>query len=106
MRLASLLIGTLFALPLALAACGDDAKANDAEPFNTLQDCYDDHHVEENLPADEAIVVCCVDHPIAGVHPSCGDTAAACVTHVDAELDPAVTSDEIAAACAEYIDQK
>jgi hypothetical protein len=106
MRIASLLIASLFALPLALTACGDDGKDNDAEPFATLQDCYDDHHVEENLPAAQAIVVCCIDHPIAGVHPSCGDTEAACVTHLDAELDDSVTSDEITAACADYIDQK
>lgn len=106
MRIASLLIASWFALPLALTACGDDTNANDAEPFDTLQDCYDDHHVEENLPVAQAIVVCCVDHPIAGVHPSCGDTEDACIAHVDAELDSSVTSDEIAAACADYIDKK
>jgi len=106
MRIASCLIASLFALPLVLAACGDDQKAEDAEPFATLQDCYDEHHVEESLPVTEALVVCCVDHPINGVHPSCGTTKAECVTHIGAEIDPALTTDEIDATCTDYIAQK
>ena len=105
MRIATALAISLIALPLTLAACGghDDG---DSEPFDTLQDCYDDHHNVENLTVQKAIVVCCLDHPIAGVHPSCLDSAAACVGHVRAALDASVTDNDISAACTTYIDEK
>lgn len=89
-------------LTLSLVACSHD---HGAEPFATLQDCYDDHHGVEALPVLEAIAVCCIDHPIAGVSPACGATQAACEAFVDAELDPSVTTADITAACADYITQ-
>jgi len=105
MRLATAFVVALCSLPLVLAACSDD-KA-DAEAFATLQACFDDHHGgAESLPVAEAIAVCCLDHPIAGVNPSCKDTAADCIAHVDAELDSTVTASEIQAACTDYINQK
>jgi len=105
MRIITALLGFSFVLPLALAACGD-SEPMDADPFDTLQACYDDHHVMENLPVQRAIVVCCLDHPIAGVHPSCKDTQADCVTHVRAELNASVLDADITAACTTYISQK
>jgi hypothetical protein len=104
MRIATALISALFASSFALTACSD--KEEDAEPFDTLQDCYDDHHNVEMLAVQKAIVVCCLDHPIAGVHPSCGSTQAECTTHVDAELDSSVVAADIQAACTDYISQK
>jgi hypothetical protein len=88
-------------LPLMLTACGGDGEA----AFATLQDCYVDHHEVENLSIHDSIVVCCLDHPIAGVNPSCLNTQADCVSHVDAELDPSVSLSEIQAACTDYIDE-
>jgi hypothetical protein len=106
-RITSLVLSSLLALPFVLAACGgDDGNDEDAEEFPTLQACFDEHHNMESLPTDQAIVVCCTDHPIAGVHPSCGATAMDCETHVDSELDDtSATADEITTACQEYIDQ-
>jgi hypothetical protein len=104
-RLISALCASLLAFPLVLAACGSSDDA-DAEPFDTLADCYDDHHNVEMLTIQEAIVVCCLDHPIAGVHPSCGDTQPACATHVTTELGTTVTDPDVQAACTTYIDQK
>jgi hypothetical protein len=105
MRIATALVASLFGFSLVLAACGDSAQ--DAEPFDTLQACFDDHHNgAESLPVAQAITVCCLDHPIAGVHPSCKDTMADCVTHVDAELDSTVLAADIQAACTDYISQK
>jgi len=105
MRIATTLVASLFGSSLVLSACGD--KTEDAEPFATLQACFDDHHSgAESLPVANAITVCCLDHPIAGVHPSCKDTVVDCVTHVDAELDSTVTPSDIQAACADYINQK
>jgi hypothetical protein len=94
---------SLFACSLALSACGGDA---DDEGYDTLQACYDDHHLVENLPVLQAIATCCLNHPIMGVAPSCEDTVAACVTHVEAELDSSVTTPDIQAACTEYVSQR
>jgi hypothetical protein len=103
MRIARALVSISLAFPLVLAAC---SKSEDADPFDTLQACYDEHHTMENLPVLESIVVCCLDHPIAGVHPSCKDTQADCVAHVDAELDPSVSPSDIQMACTDYISKK
>jgi hypothetical protein len=105
MRTVTALVVSLFVLPLISTACGDSATP-DADPFDTLQDCYDEHHTMESLSTHDAIVVCCLDHPIAGVHPSCGNSQVECVAHVDQELDSSVTTDDITAACTTYIDQK
>jgi hypothetical protein len=86
-------------------ACGGSSSM-DADPFDTLQACFDEHHGTESLSVQQAIVVCCLDHPIAGVHPSCDSTQAACVTHVRAELDATVLASDIDAACTTYISQK
>jgi hypothetical protein len=91
-------------LSLVLAACGD--SKSDADPFDTLQACFDEHHNMESLSVHDAIVVCCLDHPIAGVHPSCKDTQADCVAHVRAELTATTLDADIAAACTTYIMQK
>jgi hypothetical protein len=104
-RISAALLVSLFALPLAIAACGD-SNQGDADPFDTLQACFDEHNKEESLPVQMAIVVCCVDHPIAGVHPSCKDSQADCVTHVRTELDSSVTDTDITAACTDYIKKK
>ena len=101
MRIAIALLAMTLTLPLTLAACGGDEE----EGFDTLQACYDDHHNEESLSIHDSIVVCCLDHPIAGVHPSCLDTQAECVTHVDAALDPSVSLSEIQTACTDYVDE-
>jgi hypothetical protein len=109
MRIARTLLTSVFALPLVLVACGDDKKTGEDEPFDTLQDCYDDHHSgDEGLPIQQAIVVCCIEHPIgsAGEHPSCGATQPDCITHVRAELDPSVADGDITAACTDYVNQK
>lgn len=92
----------LLALSLALPACGDEPE----ESYDTLQLCYDEHHGPEAFSVVQAIVVCCLDHPIVGVAPSCKETQAECVAHVDAELDASVSTTDIQAACTEYITQK
>jgi hypothetical protein len=93
-------IASLFALPLVVTGCGHDEEG---EAFDTLEACYEDHHGDEGLEVQQAIVVCCLEHPIAGVRPSCGDTAAACATHVTTELGEGIAAADIQAACATYI---
>ena len=88
------------------AACsGNDG---DSEPYDTFQACYTDHHVTESLPADQAIVVCCIEHPIgsAAKNTVCGADSASCVTYVTAQVTTsAPTSAEIMAGCMTYQSQ-
>jgi hypothetical protein len=94
---------------LSLAACGDNGGNADADPFATLEECFTDHHGSEGLPVGEAIVICCLDHPIgsSGAGVVCGADAATCTTYVTASLQAAdATSTEISAACADYVTQK
>lgn len=93
----------LIACSFAIASC---EHSHDEDAYQTLEACYDEHHNDEMLTIQRAIVVCCLDHPIAGQAPSCGDTAPACVTHVRAELDASVSTMDIEAACTDYIAQK
>jgi hypothetical protein len=91
-------------LTIPVYACGDDGGE---EAFDNFQDCFDDHHEVESLPVQEAIVVCCLEHPIAGVTEVCGATAATCQTYLAANLDTAsATSAEVMAACTDYEMQK
>lgn len=95
----------LAAIALALFAFA----CHDHEDYATFQACYDDHTTAENLPFQEAVVVCCLDHPLpasAGGDEPCGQTAPECITFLDANLTSTATSTEIEAACDEYVTQK
>jgi hypothetical protein len=93
----------LLALVLLLpVGCKDAAK----ESYDTLQDCFTDHVEGESLPVVEALVVCCIDHPIMGVNPSCGETEADCINHLTDEINQTEASTvDIMDACADYVDQ-
>ena len=93
----SFCIGLLF-----LFACHD----HDHNSYATFQACFDQHTMEEALPFQEAVVVCCLDHPIGGVSEVCGASAATCVTYLTANLTSTATSDEVMTACTEYETQK
>ncbi|MBA3394722.1 MAG: hypothetical protein H0T89_18895 [Deltaproteobacteria bacterium] len=85
--------------------CGGN---DDHAPYDTYQACFDEHTQEENLPIPQAIVVCCLDHPIAGMEqPVCGETKPDCINYLTANLSQ--TSAGVAvvdAACDDYILQK
>ncbi|HEX3763795.1 MAG TPA: hypothetical protein VHW23_34100 [Kofleriaceae bacterium] len=98
---------TCFLIAGAVAGCSKDDPAADNDAFDTLQACYDEHHGEESLPIQKAIVTCCLDHPIGGqAAPTCLTTAADCTTHVRGLLDASIADADISAACTEYIRQK
>lgn len=106
-RFTTAVLSVALALPFALTACSSDDA--DAEPFDTLAACFDEHHNEEKLETAKAIVVCCLDHPIgaSAEHPSCKATQADCVSHVTTELSgQSVMASEVQAACTDYISQK
>ena len=101
------LLASLVVFPL-ISACGDNG-GGDADPFDTYQACFDEHHTMEAFTAPKAITICCLDHPIgsnaAGV--VCGATEATCDTYVTASLVSAdVTADIVTAACTDYVTQK
>ena len=86
-----------------LAAC----HSHDPEGYATYQACYDDHHNNESLPVKEAIIVCCLDHPIAGVAPVCGNSANDCIAYIGTNLSSSsATPTEVQAACNDYITMK
>ena len=96
----SALLGLLLAFSLTSFGCKDDGE----EAYDTLQDCFTDHTEEESLPVVEALVVCCLDHPIDGVMPACGASAADCTAYLSTNLTGA-TQEDISGACDEYIVQ-
>lgn len=104
MRISTILLASFLAFPLALGACSNDSPPADNDPFDTLQDCYDEHHSgDETLPIQEAIVTCCLDHPIGGVKaPTCPGVQTDCVTYVHTAL-PSILDADINAACMTYI---
>ncbi len=94
-------------LSLAAVAACDDHDHDKPEPFDTYQQCFDEHHTEESLPTQQAIVICCLEHPIAGVTEVCGASAASCMTYLATNLSTSsATSTEITAACTDYETQK
>ncbi len=87
---------------LLITACKEDGE----EAYDTLQDCFIDHTEEEMLPKVEALVVCCLEHPIAGEAPSCLDTEADCINLLTNEIEQTDASTvDIMEACAMYVDQ-
>ena len=91
-----------FASIMLAAGCSGNS---DEESYDTFQACFDDHHNVETLPVDQAIVVCCVDHPIgsAGKNVVCGADSASCTTYVTANLSAtSATSSDISTACTTY----
>lgn len=93
---------------IATAACSSSTKA-DADPFDTFQLCFDDHTstTGDHLPADQAIAVCCLDHPIGGNAAGvvCGTDAASCTTYVTAN-STSIAAADISSGCTEYQTQK
>jgi hypothetical protein len=87
------------------SACSHDDEHN---PYDTYQDCFDDHIEGEGFPVQQSIVICCLDHPIGSMaNPVCGNSTANCATYLGANLSQAsATSGDISAGCQEYVNQK
>lgn len=84
------------AFAFALAACGSSSNScpsGDCTAYPTFQDCYNDHHLMESFPADKAIEICCIDHPIATAKRNvvCGATTQSCLTYVTATCSDPLT---------------
>ena len=56
------------------------------------------------FPVQEAIVVCCIDHPIAGMLPACATTTPDCINYLTANLNQTSASTiDVMEGCAEYV---
>jgi hypothetical protein len=62
---------------LLIAACKDDSVAS----YETYQDCFDDL-TDAGREVVPTLVACCLDHPIDGESPACGETAPDCVNYL------------------------
>jgi len=98
-------IAVSLALLSISSGCGHDHSPG-AKPYDTLQQCFDDHHNHESLPTDQSIVICCLDHPIGGVWVPCGETLAACEAFVGTNLNDTIGPADLTAGCTDYIAQK
>ncbi|MGE0545753.1 MAG: hypothetical protein AB7O24_26840 [Kofleriaceae bacterium] len=93
----------LASLVCAQLGCNGDEGA---EAFPTYQECFDDHTEEENLPVKEAIIVCCLEHPIGGTTMVCGGAKADCVNYLTNNLKQTSASvTDVMDACDEYVNQ-
>lgn len=104
MRHIRLILAFTLCLPLMNAACGGGDEDN--EPFDTLQACFDDHHKVESFSVEDAVKICCIDHPIGaqGANVVCGSDQTACETYVNANLaDADATAAQITSACTGYL---
>ncbi len=82
-------------------------KADPIEAYASYQECFDEHTMKEVLPTKEAIVICCLEHPINGVSPVCGDIKADCINYLTANLSQtSASTTDVMDACADYISQK
>lgn len=98
-----IILTSLIIMPLTFAACGGDGE----EAYDTYQACFDDHKNVEMASTNDSIVICCLDHPIAGVTEVCGATEATCIAYLDANLlGTSATATEKMAACTDYVTQK
>ena len=85
--------------------CGDDG--HEPKPYSTYQACFDVHVEAEQLAPVDAILACCLEHPIADAQPACGDTAPDCITYLTANLNQTSASTvEKQDACAAYEQQR
>jgi hypothetical protein len=103
------LLRALALVSLVATGCGGGKTAEDNDPFDTYQACFDDHHGGEGFDVQTAIKICCIDHPIGdqAMNVVCGESSAACVTFVTANLaSPDIVSGDIQAACDGYIQDR
>ena len=82
------------------SGCGEDPP----ESFPTYQECFDSRTMEAAQLVPDAIVMCCLDHPIGGMTSACGLTTPDCINYLTAQLSQTSASTvEKMDSCAAYI---
>ena len=96
--LVSWLLGSL------LVACTNDEGPR---AYATYQECFDDQTETQKKPVEDAIVTCCLEHPIDGQSPACGDATPDCINYLTINLKQTSAGvDEMANACMTYETKK
>jgi hypothetical protein len=94
-------------LVLLVVVCIGCKNESGTEPFDTYQDCFDKLVETDKQMVEDAIVECCIDHPIDGVKPVCKDTTPDCINFLTANLNQTSASTvEVMEACQAYIDER
>lgn len=89
---------------LGSAACGGD---DPPEAFPTYQACFDNRTMEAAVLVPDAIVECCLDHPIGGLTFACGTTTPDCINYLTINLNQTSASEiEKMDSCAAYVREK
>jgi len=87
-------------LALLLAACGDDPP----KAYDDYQQCFDDQTEKGMLPVMDAILACCLDHPIDGNRPVCQGAVPECINFLTVNLNQVSASpSEVRMSCEAYI---
>lgn len=87
-------------LALLAAACGEDPPKS----YDNYQACFDDQTEKGMLPVMEAIVACCLDHPIDGNRPVCQGAVPDCINYLTINLNQVSASPtEVRTSCEEYV---
>lgn len=82
------------------SGCGEDPP----ESFPTYQECFDNRTMEAAQLVPDAIVMCCLDHPIGGMTSACGPTTPDCINYLTANLSQtSASTTEKMDSCAAYI---
>lgn len=93
----------VFAVVSLALGCGDDGHEPTA--YSNFQLCFDAHQDDEALSPVDAILSCCVEHPVTDLRPACGATAPDCINYLTANLSQTSASTvETQEACAAYED--
>jgi hypothetical protein len=92
-----------FTLAFALlVGCGSDQTTS----YPDFQSCFDDvEDKDDSLTNVDAILACCLDHPINGESPACQDTAPACINFLTDNLaQTSASTVDVMDACQQYED--
>jgi hypothetical protein len=87
-------------LALLVGACGEDPPKS----YDNYQACFDDQTEKGMLPVMEAIVACCLEHPIDGARPVCLSAVPECINYLTNNLNQVSASPtEVRTSCEEYV---
>jgi len=90
-------------LGLLALGCGEDGP----KEFPSYQECFDELTLDDGRMKIDAIVACCLEHPINGTAPSCGADQSECINYLTVNL--AQTDADITVqteACTAYLSER
>ena len=91
------------AMVLVVGCSGDTVKS-----YPDYQTCFEDlQDKDDTLSNIDAIVDCCLDHPIGGESPACGDTTPDCINFLTNNLaQTSASQSDLNMGCQQYVDER